>query len=221
MRDMVSDKPGTTDRATALEDTFDRVIRSGSAEQLVQFKNSLTTGGDAATRIAGNNAWKALQGATVDYLRSKAAGTRAIPGEKGQLQFNSTFLDALHDIDADGKLETIFGVQKAKQVREIAQAVRDVRTKPTGRIAGSDTVPRIIKTLERATDIPGVGPVIGGSVKAVQKVYAMGQEGRKVKNALSTPLDEAANKLNKPSKYGKAIKSSGAGTSVSAAETRH
>lgn len=192
MRDMVTDKPGTTDRATAIEDTFDRVIRSGSKEQLVQFKNSLTTGGDSGTRMAGVNAWKALQAATVDHLRSAAAGKRAIPGEKGQLQFNSTFLDALHELDADGKLETIFGVQKAKQVREIAQAVRDVRTKPAGRIAGSDTAGRIINMLEKATNIPIAGPVLGGTVKAAQKLYSMGKEGRDVKNALASPIDEAA-----------------------------
>lgn len=192
MRDMVTDKSGTTDRATALEDTFDRVIRSGSAEQLAQFKNSLTTGGDAGTRIAGTSAWKALQGATVDYLRRAAAGKRAIPGEKGQLQFNSTFLDALHELDADGKLNTIFGVQKAQQVRAIAQAVRDVRTKPAGRIAGSDTASRIIATLEKATNIPIAGPILGGTVKAAQKLYSMGQESRSVKNALSSPVDEQA-----------------------------
>lgn len=192
MRDMVSDKSGTTDRATALEDTFDRVIRSGSAEQLKQFKDSLTTGGTTATRAAGASAWQALQGATIDYLRSAAAGKRAIPGEKGQLQFNSTFLDALHELDADGKLDTIFGIQKAKQVREIAQAVRDVRTKPAGRIAGSDTAARIISTLERVSNIPVAGPLLSGTVKAAQKLYSMGQEGRSVTNALSSPIDEQA-----------------------------
>ena len=186
------DDASRTDRRVALEDTFDRTVRTGSNDQLRQVRDLLM----AEKSPEGAAAWQALKSATVDYLREKAAGKRAIPGENGQLQFNSTFVDALHDLAADGKIETLFGKDGAAQLQAIADATRDVRTKPATRIAGSDTTSRALAMFEKFASTVGKIPLVGdttvGAVKGVQKLRQMGEDTRAAKQAETLPVDEAA-----------------------------
>ena len=186
------DNASRTDPRVALEDTFNRTVRTGSNEQLRQVRDLLTK--DASPE--GVKAWNSLRSATIDYLREKAAGKRAIPGEQGQLQFNSTFVDALHDLASDGKIETLFGKDGAAQLQAIADATRDVRTKPATRIAGSDTAPRLVAIFEKFAGtiqkVPVVGDTAVGIVKGVQKLRQMGEEARTAKTAETLPVDEAA-----------------------------
>jgi hypothetical protein len=194
IRQMVGTKGATTDRAVALEDTLDRVVIRGSNEDLLKVKKALTEGGTKETQAHGVKAWQDLQAGAIEYLREKAGGKRGIRGEQDQQQFNSTFLDALHDLDNDGKLDTLFGPRIAERVRLLAQTVHDVRTTPSMRISGSDSVPRIMAMLEHASHIPIIGPVGAGAVKGVMKLHAMGREGREAAHAAGNPLQDAAKK---------------------------
>jgi hypothetical protein len=177
-----------TDPKVALEDTFDKSVRSGTADQLTQVKTLLNKSGDS-----GVQAWTALQSAAIDYLREKASGKRAVVGEQGQLQFNGSFLDALHELDADGKLDVLFDPAAAKQIREIADVTRDIRTKPATRVEGSSSASNIMRILENVVSkTPIVGDVLGGTIKAAQKLHQMGQESRLVNEATRSPLEDAA-----------------------------
>ena len=196
---LVKNKGYTKDRAVALEDTFDNVVIKGSTEQLQTVKDTLISKGSS---FKGVQAWRDLQGATIDYLKDKAAGKRAIPGEKDQLQFNSTFLDALYDLDKDGKLDTLFGPGTSAKLRDLAQATRDVRTKPTGRISGSDTAPRVINLLEKLAHIPVAGKYIEGAAKLGKKVANLGEDAREARRAQSSPLEEAAKGSEQSAKQG-------------------
>lgn len=194
IRKMVGSKGATDDRAIALEDTLETTVIRGSNEDLLKVKKSLLEGGTEATRRRGERAWADLQAGAISLLRDKAGGKRHIEGEKGQEQFNSAVLDTMNDLDRDGKLSTLFGEHVADRVRLLAKTIPDVRTKPSGRISGSDTVPRIINLLEKASHIPAVGNVVTGAVKGVMKLHQMGKEGRDVREATTTPLDEVAGK---------------------------
>jgi hypothetical protein len=194
IRKMVGSKGATDDRAIALEDTLETTVVRGSNEDLLKVKKSLLEGGTEATRRRGEKAWGDLQAGAISLLRDKAGGKRHIEGEKGQEQFNSAVLDTLHDLDRDGKLSTLFGDHVAERVRLLSKTIADVRTKPSGRISGSDTVPRIINLLEKASHIPVVGTIGAGAIKGGMKLYQMGKEGRDVREAATTPLDEVAGK---------------------------
>lgn len=197
IKQLVSEKGYSTDRAVALEDTFDQVVLKGSAEDIAKVKDSLTQGGNAQTQLRGTQAWKDLQAATLDYLKEKAAGKRAIVGENNQLQFNSTFRDAFNELDKDGKIDALFSPDQAKMLRSINDAVGDVRTKPTGRAAGSDTTLRIIAMLEKVSKIPVAGDFLRGTVKVGQKLTEMGRETRDINQAKTSPMDEAATAVKK------------------------
>jgi len=191
VKKLTSEKARSSDRTVALEDTFDTVVRSGSAEQLKGLVDSLTKGGTAKTRRVGTQAVKDLQAATVDYLREKAGGKRGIKGEEDQMQFNSSFIEAFDELDKDGKIDVLMGPKARATLQDIRAAAHDLRTKPASRIAGSDTVPRLVRAIEKLSKIPLIGTPLEGAAKLAGKVTQLGREGRQVREATTNPLAEA------------------------------
>lgn len=191
---LVDEKGYTTDRAVALEDTLDHVIKS-SAEEIGTIRKSLTEGGNAQTQLNGAKAWQEIQAGVLDHLKEKAAGKRAIVGEKGQLEFNSSFREAFKELDADGKIDIIFSPTQAMKLRQIYDAVGDVRTKPSGRIAGSDTTSRILSMLEglkgKISSVGGKVPLVGDvAAGLINKGVSAGLEQATARHATRTPLSE-------------------------------
>ena len=190
---LTKEKGRTNDRAVALEDTFDTVVRQGSNEQLKGLLDSLTKGGTPKTKAAGAQAVKDLQAATVDYLKEKAAGKRAVRGEDEQLEFNPGFIEAVDELDKDGKLSTLFGPKGTEALRELRQVTRDLRTKPSARIAGSDTASRLVAIIAKLSHVPGLSTV-GTIVKAgAQKLHEVAD----ARAAAVNPLDKAAASASK------------------------
>jgi hypothetical protein len=210
---LVDEKGQTTDRAVALEDTLDHVLKA-PAENIADIKQSLTTGGTKATQAQGAQSWKDIQAGVLDYLKEKAAGKRAIVGDtstaagqkafannKELLQFNSAYRDAFSELDKDGKIDVIFDPKQAAMLRSIYDTVGDVRTKPTGRISGSDTVPRAIAMLE---SMGNIGSKVVSKVPIVGKVASAGLDSLReiakkradVAAATTTPLNQALAKAN-------------------------
>lgn len=186
IKKLVTEKGYSTDRAVALEDTLDHILRS-STEDIGKIRKSLTKGGTAETRAQGVQAWRDIQGGVLEYLREKATGRRQIPGETGKAQFNSSFLDAFRELEADGKIDVLFDKRVATKLRDIAKAVEDVRTKPSGRISGSDTVPRALNMVERLLDTK-----LGGAVGIVKKVAEIGKDDREARASVKDPLKASA-----------------------------
>lgn len=225
-----------TDRTTALADTFDTFIR-GDAQGITQIKKSLTEGGNEQTRAAGMQAWRNLQGATIDYLRDKAVGKRGIESDtstpagqrafesgKKLQQFNSTFRDAYSELRKDGKIDAIFSPEQIAQLDEIYEAVGDVRTRPASRISGSATAANAMAMLEDFTKGHGLVAVadkipFGGVLARWYQRYR--QTKRDVKEAAHSPLDETVNTMTaeqrKAAVRGRIFKY-GMGPSVGAAE---
>lgn len=174
------------DRAVALEDTFDTVVRRGSNEQLQNLQSTLTQTPNGAQAV------NALKSATIDFLKSKAqeaANEQGTAGFRGQ-----SFLNAFRELDSDGKIDTLFG-NDAQKLRNIAQAVEDIRTKPATRIAGSDTVPRLLSALQNFSDkvskVPIVGTAAGKIVGTAEFINNIGKEGKDIRRATSDPFSDA------------------------------
>jgi hypothetical protein len=170
------------DRRTALEDTVDKVVGS-PAEDIGRLKQSL---GESS------QAWKDLQGGVISKLKEAATGKREIGNEQGVTQFNSSFRNLFNELDKDGKIDQLFSPEQAKRLRDINQLVEDLRTTPSGRVAGSDTVPRLISMLDKVGDIPIAGGVSKAIAGGITKLYKAGEEGRQARAATADPIAEAA-----------------------------
>ena len=190
IKKLVSERTNTADRAVALEDTFDSVVRRGSNEQVHGLLKSLTSGGSLKTRKLGAQAVSDLRAAAVDYLKEKASGRRSIKGQDDQLQFNSSFIDAFDELDKDGKIQTLFPDQ-APALRQLRDAVHDMRTTPATRETGSPTVNKGIAALEHLGSHSGI-PASGLIMKGIKSVHDAATKSKQARQAVTDPVTEAA-----------------------------
>jgi hypothetical protein len=179
---LVKNKGMTTDRAVALEDTWHKTVLSGSLEDLQKVRKSL---GNSPN---GTQAWADIQAATIDYIKARATGGKlGLKNEAGDL--NTTWSGLRRAVDEIGpdKMREIFGEVGAKKIDNIVESSQLLKTEaPTG-VKGSPTVDKFLSLLDR---IPGVGSTASGVVQAGRKIKEMGQAGREVRKAQTSPLDD-------------------------------
>lgn len=179
-----------TDRATALEDTWQKTVLGGSIDDLNRVKRSLLTGGDETTRTAGVKAWRDIRAQTLQYITDRATRGSA-PLSDGTTPVSAPGMKQAIDAIGPQKLEAIFGPGTVKRIRQIMQATQDVRTEPPSIHPGSSTMGNIAAFLERSIGrVPYLGDTVSGAVRGVGKLREMGREGRETRAAQQTPLDE-------------------------------
>lgn len=189
---LVKNRKLSHDRATALEDTWDKTVRSGSLEDLQSVRASL------AKSEKGRQAWNDLKSATVDYIKNKATGgEHGLKNQAGDL--NATWAGlkrAVDDIGPD-KMREIFGAEDAAKIDKLVEAAQILKTEAPMGVKGSPTVDKILTFLDRLGSVPGLGKpteLASGAVRLTQKAKDIGKAGRDVRKAQTTPLDEATKK---------------------------
>lgn len=188
---LVQNKKMSPDRATALEDTWQRTIKSGSLEDLQKVKTSLLKSPN------GKQAWDDLRGNTIDYIKSKATGGKAgLTNEGGDLNATwSGIKRAVDDIGQD-KLKEMFGEKVTKQINDIVDAAQILKTEPPTGVKGSPTIDKLMTLLDKI-------PIVGWVASTAKKVVDIGKAGAETRAAKITPIEEAS---KKPSNLLKNIK---------------
>lgn len=157
-------KPGTTDRAVAFEDIFKKTIIDGSLDDVRMLRKTLQTAGDE-----GRQAWKELQGQTMAQLRDAAFGNSA-RDERGNPILSAAALDRrVKSLDADGKLDFIFGKKGAEQIRTLNDLAKVIFTAPPGSVNTSNTA----SALRVALDAFATGTLTGIPAPAVTALRAV------------------------------------------------
>lgn len=160
IRDLMRKKPGTTDRAVALEDVTQRAILRGSVDDVTNLKKTLDL---ASSR--GRRAWRELQGATMEYLRDQAykGVTR---DESGQLVVSPAALNtAITSLDRAGKLDILFDKKTAELLRTANQVSQDLFTAPPGSVNASGTSSALLNAIDTLATYSVSGlPVPAGQV---------------------------------------------------------
>lgn len=161
---LLRNKPGTTDRAVAFEDVFKSAIQDGSLDDVRNVRKTLMTAGPE-----GKQAWKELQGQTMAQLRD-AAFSNAARDERGNPILSAGALDKrIKLLDADGKMDFIFGKKGAQQVRDMNDLAKVIYTSPPGSINTSNTA----SALRVALDAMVTGSVTGVPAPAMTAIKAL------------------------------------------------
>jgi hypothetical protein len=181
-----------TDPAVPLEQTWRRTVIGGSIDDLARVKKSMLTGGDATTRTAGKQGWRAIQEQTADSIIKEA--TRGVqPYPDGTPNVTPAALKRAADQIGAAKFDMIFGPGKWAKLQEIVKATVDLKTEPPAGFKGSPTVPNALVMFESwIGKIPLVGNVAAGTIQAGVKLNALGRTGRDVRTATSNPLTATA-----------------------------
>lgn len=178
-----------TDRATALENTWQSVVRSGSIEDLNKVKRSLLTGGDAKTRAAGRQAWRDIRAQTIQNIIDESTKISAPLPDGSPVVSAAGMQKAVNGI-GQAKLDAIFGPGTSSMINRILQATKDLRTEPPRIHPGSSTLGNVVAFLERnLSRVPVLGDTAAGAIRAGVKLRDMGRAGREVREAQQRPLD--------------------------------
>jgi hypothetical protein len=208
------DNKSRTDRAVALEDTWRKTVLSGSIDDLKNVKRTLLTGSQA-TRTAGRKAWRDLRAQTIQHITNEA--TKSVTRyEDGTPNVTPASMEkAIKSIGPD-KLEEIFGPGTVRQINQIMEATRDLKTEPPTGFKGSPTFANLIAFLEKGIGkIPVLGDTVTGAVKGVGMLRDIGAAGREVRHAQKTPLSEGVESMTatqRRAKIAEQLKSSGKAT---------
>lgn len=154
---LLSKKPGTTDRSVALEDVFEFSILKGSFDDTRNIALLLKKGGEQ-----GQQAWRELQGQTIDYIKDQVTKNIQRDASGRPIPSPAAMNKVVRDLDADGKLDYIFGKKGAQEIRDLRDVMIDVYSTTPGAANYSNTASTWIRALENInrsplSRIPGVG----------------------------------------------------------------
>ena len=121
---LMQNKRGTADRQVALEDVFSHSILRGSLDDVRNVRRVLQRDADGA------QAWKELQGATAGYIRDQATSNVATNASGSRVVSPAKLDRAIRELDADGRLDFIFGKKGAQTMRDINDLAQYALTVP-------------------------------------------------------------------------------------------
>lgn len=182
VKNLLGFKRGTTDRAIALEEVLNRsIIDPGTSLDTVrQIRRLLQTEGPK-----GMQAWKELQGGTLQYIKEEALRNVA-PDQFGNRIVSPAQLDrVITNLDKNGKLDFVFGKKGAEQLRTINDVAKDVLTVPPGAVNTSNTASVLAGLMDVAiSGTSGVPAPVMTSFRLMTKGIKDAKTRARVKRAL-------------------------------------
>lgn len=182
VKNLLGFKRGTTDRAIALEEVLNRsIIDPGTSLDTVrQIRRLLQTEGPK-----GMQAWKELQGGTLQYIKEEALRNVA-PDQFGNRIVSPAQLDrVITNLDKNGKLDFVFGKNGAEQLRTINDVAKDVLTVPPGTVNTSNTASVLAGLMDVAiSGTSGVPAPVMTSFRLMTKGIKDAKTRARVKRAL-------------------------------------
>lgn len=186
-------KPGTKDRAVAFEDVVDRSVlgETASADDVRAVRRALTAfSKDAPGELVqqGQQAWKELQGETIRQIKEKIVGS-GMDGAGNRVVSADALDKIVRRLDADGRLELVFGKKGAERMRDLNDGVREIKTiPPEAAVNHSNTAAVVLAAMDTMlSGATGMPLPVGTAVRYVKQSRARKQTLKRVDDALNPP----------------------------------
>lgn len=131
---LLNKKRGMEDRRVDLEDVFSKSVLGAGHDDVKHLRRVLQTAG-----ADGAQAWKELQGQALQHIREQALGNTSRDIRGNPIVSVAKLDKAIKGLDADGRLELIFGKKGAEQLRDLNDVASNVLTSPPGSVNTSNT----------------------------------------------------------------------------------
>lgn len=178
---LLNNKRGMNDRKVAIEDVFKHSILDASRADVSHVRRILQTGGES-----GQQAWRELQGATVNWIKDQAFANTATDARGNVILSVPKLEAAIKKLDAGGKLDFVFGKQGAEHMRDLNDLAKVVYTAPPGVVNHSNTASVLMAAL---TEAGVTGSMTGLPVPVLSALRLISQQ---VKNKrMQKRIDEA------------------------------
>lgn len=189
VKNLIGQKRGSTDRAIALEDVVRRAViePSTSLDDVRQVRRLLQTEGPS-----GQQAWKELQGATLNYIKEEALKNVA-RDQQGNAIISPAQLDrAIQKLDKNGKLDFVFGKKGAEMLRTVNDVAKDVLVAPPGAVNTSNTASVLAGLLDVAiSGTSGVPAPVMTTLRLATKSIKDAKTRARVRKALGVTKKES------------------------------
>jgi hypothetical protein len=180
---LLNNKKGMADRQVALEDVWGHAIMKGSLDDVRHVRRVLQTGGEQ-----GQQAWRELQGQTLNWIKSEATKNVATDTRGNPIVSAAQLNKAIRTLDADGKLDFMFGKSGAQQLRDINELSKVVFTSPPGSVNSSNTASVLLAALTEAGAtgaLTGIPVPVLSSLRLIAKHVKNRQIQKRIDQALS------------------------------------
>lgn len=162
-------KPGTRDRAVAVEDVFQHMILNPRGKDdiahVFRVLDAHPANADPAVVAAGRQAAANLRGALVEHIRDKMFSNGGANTLGEVVGSQKKILDAVNSLDRRGKLKAVLGNDGANFIRDLRDLAIDLYTLPDGVAQPTNNAGRIITAIEalekRTKRIPVAEQVAG------------------------------------------------------------
>lgn len=147
VREILSTKPGTTERTVALESLVDRTLLNKSTQEVQKLFGSLTR------MEGGPEIINELKGALADKIAQEVTKGSGTDMYGRPYVSAAAFKKTLDKLDKGGKLDFIFGKRQAEQYRTLHKTAEDILTIPKEVVSTSgsgETVKAVLTGLAEA-----------------------------------------------------------------------
>lgn len=153
---LLNDRKGFADPLVAVDQVFNRSILNGTPADITRLKRVLLTGGRGAPNAAeiranGLQAWRELQGATIQHIKDEATKGLGMDSAGNPVLSPAKLNQTVQALDKNGRLEIILGKPQAQLVRDLNEVSRYISTVPPGTLVNtSDSANAIFAALAEA-----------------------------------------------------------------------
>lgn len=191
---LLASRKGTSDRAVALEDVFSNSILRGSLDDVRNMRRVLQRGGND-----GAQAWRELQGATVNHIREQASRSVSKDGAGNSVISPAGLDKAVRELDVDGRLDFVLGKQGAQRMRDINDLAQYVKTvPPEAAINTSNTASTLMAALLDAGVIGGTGGAVPVPLASLARAARQTIQDRALRRRIEAALAQASRRATKP-----------------------
>lgn len=181
IKKLMESKPGTTDRRVAFEDVFKHSVLAGSMDDTAAILRSLEQAGPK-----GAQATAELKGATIKYLQDQASRNAVKDVNGNPILSYPKLNNVVRELEADGKLDLLFGKKGAQQIRDITDVIGDLNVAPAGVINTSGTA-AVLKEALGAALTGRVPTALAKSFAGIKSAVGEYRDVRLAREALEPP----------------------------------
>ena len=146
--DLITNRRGMDDPKVSVDQVFRKSILNGDPDEIMFLRKTLKGSGPNA---GGRQAWRELQGATVQHIRDYATKGLGMDSSDNPIISTAKLNQIVTQLDMNGRLDIVLGKSAAQTVRDLNDVTQYVTTTPPGTlINNSGTVGTLLAALGEA-----------------------------------------------------------------------
>jgi hypothetical protein len=184
--DLITNKRGRGDPKVSVDEVFKKVILNGDPDEIAFVRRVLKGSGP---RAGGRQAWKELQGATVDHIKNWSTSGLGMDSTGQPVVSTAKLNQVVNQLDKNGRLDIVLGKTTAQTIRDLNDVTQYVTTVPPGTlINNSGTVGTLLAAIGEAGvtgSIMGLPIPFITTLKFIRSQLQSRQMRRKIDRALN------------------------------------